>query len=98
MFVFSEAHLKAKPVNMDRRVVHTKTMREFFNYNYHSLPVFVAGDFNEESHNPPISEVMKSKFIDLYTIKQQQIGEESEEHPAMTTFKYRKKDGGWTNH
>jgi len=39
---------------------------EFFDHNYEDIPVFVAGDFNEEPHNDPISSIMKASFQDLY--------------------------------
>jgi len=58
----------------------------------------MAGDFNEEPQNQPISEVMNSSFCDLYQMMQIQKREKdvftySELHPALTTFKYREKEG-----
>ena len=56
------------------------------------MPVFIAGDFNEEPQNAPIDDVMESEFVDLYslvTINKKQ----NEYHQPFTTFKYRKKEG-----
>jgi len=53
------------------------------------MPVFIAGDFNEDPSNEPICEIMNSKYDDLYSL----ISNEGEKHPAFTTFKYREKEG-----
>ena len=47
-FLFGETHLKAKPANIKARVGQTKLLKEFFSKNYRNMPVFMAGDFNEE--------------------------------------------------
>jgi hypothetical protein len=40
--------MKAKPANMSARTVAAKVISEFFEENYQEIPVFFAGDFNEE--------------------------------------------------
>jgi len=65
-FVFVETHLKAKPVNMPERTNACKIMIEDFSKNFQDKPVFIAGDFNEEAENEPIT-IMNSLFEDLYS-------------------------------
>lgn len=47
-FVFGETHLKAKAANVQQRVQQTTMITEFFEKNHRDVPVFMAGDFNEE--------------------------------------------------
>ena len=54
----------------------------------------MAGDFNEEPQNEPIN-LMKTAFIDLFTTIEDS---NKEEHPELTTWKFRAKDGGWVRH
>ena len=53
-FVFCEAHLKAKPKNMEERSKSTAVLLDYFGKNYQDIPVIVAGDFNEDPYNEPI--------------------------------------------
>ena len=69
-FVFAETHLKAKQKNMYSRLKQTNMIKDYFDYNYQDLPVFVAGDFNEEPQNEPIRDVMDVAFKDLYSLMQ----------------------------
>ena len=53
---------------MERRIQQTKSIKSHFQNKFQDIPVFIAGDFNEESQNPPISEIMESSFTDLYSL------------------------------
>ena len=105
-FVFGECHLKAKPANMGQRVVQCQQMVDYFQSNFQDVPVFIAGDFNEEPQNDPIAKVMASGFVDLHavlaqTLSEVQAGEGQNEegqaeiarNPKFTTFKFREKEG-----
>lgn len=96
-FVFGETHMKAKPKNMALRVKSTNVIKDYFADKYRNIPVFIAGDYNEEPQNEPISKIMKENFVDLYTIKQKQEDVDQftngPEHPEFTTFKFRENEG-----
>ena len=62
-FIFGETHLKAKPVNMEQRSKQVDAMEwqtqlidtgEPDKYG-DQIPIFMAGDFNEEPQNTPIA-------------------------------------------
>ena len=57
----------------------------------------LGGDFNEEPQNKPISDIMESTFLDLYTLKKIQEKtlkkNQIENYPAFTTFKFRDEEG-----
>lgn len=100
-FAFGETHLKAKPPNMPARVKQCKVLTEVFKakhpFDYSRIPVFMAGDFNEEPQNEPIKDIMTKEFEDLWTLKDTQVGKAGKPH-SFTTFKYREKDHGWVKH
>ena len=56
------------------------------------------GNFNEEPENDPINKVIANpiynQFEDLWSYKDNQIGEPAKKHP-FTTFKYCKKNNEW---
>jgi len=66
-------------------------IKAYFAENYSELPIFVAGDFNEEPESEPIQDIMKSAFTDLYSLAQGPVAER--EHPAFTTFKFHAQEG-----
>ena len=76
-------------------------IKEYFDQNHQDIPCFMAGDFNEEPQNEPIT-LMKKSFIDLFSTinhNDTQINPpEGSEHPQLTTWKFRAKDGGWVRH
>ena len=85
--MFGETHLKAKKAFMEDRKMQTEKIVQFFSDNFKDIPVIFGGDFNEEPQNPPISENMESKFIDLYQLAK------PGHYPDFTTFKFREKEG-----
>jgi endonuclease/exonuclease/phosphatase family metal-dependent hydrolase len=68
-FVFGETHLKAKKDFMEERIRQTLKITQYFSNNFTDIPVLLGGDFNEEPQNKPISDIMESSFVDLYTLK-----------------------------
>ena len=65
-FVVGQTHLKAKPAFIKDRVTQCQMIKEYFDQNHQDIPCFMAGDFNEEPQNEPIT-VMKQSFIDLFS-------------------------------
>ena len=92
--MFCETHLKAKPPNMEARTHSVNILKNYFSQNHQDKPVFIAGDFNEESQNEPI-QIMKGISDDLYTVMQRQnnINDPTKMHPEFTTVKYRESEG-----
>ena len=68
-------------------------IKKYFDTNYTDIPCFMAGDFNEEPQNEPIT-LMKTTFVDLFST----INGNAGQHPELTTWKFRAKDGGWVRH
>lgn len=95
-FVFSETHLKGEASNVEQRVEQAALIKAYYADKYRDIPVFIAGDFNEEYQNEPIADVMDSSFQDLYSIMQLENDSQSppeKQHPAFTTFKYTAEEG-----
>lgn len=96
-FVFGETHLKAKKDFMEERIRQTLKITQYFSNNFTDIPVLLGGDFNEEPQNKPISDIMESSFVDLYTLKMIQEKtlkkNQIENYPAFTTFKFRNETG-----
>ena len=69
-FVFSETHLQAEPAGIEQRIQQTNFIQEYYADQYQDVPVFIAGNFNEEYKNEPITGVMNSGFQDLYSLMQ----------------------------
>jgi len=54
----------------------------------------LAGNFNEEPQNKPISKIMSPSFEDLYTLIFKGLPQPSQKkHPDFTTYKIRKEKG-----
>ena len=55
----------------------------------------MAGDFNEESQNKAIQDVMETSFTDLYSLMPEDPFEilDYQKYPKFTTFKYRDAEG-----
>ena len=49
--------------NLLSHAVHTKSL----SHEYDNIPIFLAGDFNEEPKNSPIN-IINQNFIDLFSM------------------------------
>ena len=82
-FIFAECHLKSKK-DQKIRLEQSKLILDHFTQNYCDKPLIIAGDFNEDPENEPITQ-LQGKFTDLWKIAVQDY----ESWPSFTTFKYR---------
>ena len=70
-FVFAETHLKAFDDNVEARVTQAGIIENYFSKNIRSIPVFLAGDFNDFPWSKPVR-FFENHFVDLYTISKNQ--------------------------
>ena len=59
-FVFAETHLKAKEECRSTRVKQISVLLDFYAPFFTNIPVFIAGDFNEDPDEEPIADLMNS--------------------------------------
>tara|TARA_B110000285_G_C15020619_1_gene561363 strand:- start:371 stop:568 length:198 start_codon:yes stop_codon:yes gene_type:complete len=51
---------------LQRRSKQALKLTDYFKEQFQDIPVIIAGDFNEQPENLPISNVMEANFVDLH--------------------------------
>lgn len=76
-FIFIETHLKAMPEFADQRTEEAKIiLAHVTDKNWHDLPVFISGDYNDEPSSKVVQHFTNEGCTDLYEKAHYQIAEQ----------------------